>query len=438
MIVYTTVIIFGIGSWVDINGLWVELPAMITEGLPEGWRLPSYLSVIVQIANIGPLFVTLYNVFAPGKLNNKGVVYVILGIGSLSCLLLAFLWKTTAYVAGEERSIALLILQFFLALVDCTTSVVFLPFMTIFKADYMTAYFIGEGMSGMVPSLVALGQGSGSVSCVNVSSTNTTTNITTFNVYPKSNPPSFPVRDFLLFLFAMVFSSGIAFTLLNYCPYYREEYATYTEEDELSIHNKYRNYKMSEEHARKVSFSDQATIELSQSPLLKNGKKFQTVNMKKSFDSEKDKTGHSMSKTRYVYFLIMTAFLNALSNCVLPSIQTFSCLPYGISAYHLTAVLYNIANPVACFIVVFRSAASCGVITILSFLGSLVAGIILYTAVASPTPLLVGTKTGEALIVSLSSIGNNYYRIVKPESMSTYLTKKIYFYAIVIGFIEWS
>ena len=439
IIVYTTVIIFGIGSWVDINGLWVELPAMITEGLPEGWKLPSYLSVIVQIANIGPLFVTLYNVFAPGKLNNKGVVYVILGIGSLSCLLLAFLWKTTAHVAGEERSIALLILQFFLALVDCTTSVVFLPFMTIFKADYMTAYFIGEGMSGMVPSLVALGQGSGSVSCVNVSSTNATTNITTYNVYPKSNPPSFPVRDFLLFLFAMVSSSGVAFTLLNYCPYYREEYATDTEEDELSRDNKYHNYEMSGgEHAREVAFSDQATIDMSKSPLLKNGKTFHTVNIKKSFDSEKDKAGHSMSKTRYVYFLIMTAFLNALSNCVLPSIQTFSCLPYGISAYHLTAVLYNIANPVACFIVVFRSAASCGVITILSFLGSLVAGIILYTAVASPTPLLVGTKTGEALIVSHSSIGKNYYRIVKLESMNTYLTTKNYFYAIIIGFIEWS
>nr|XP_022324912.1 solute carrier family 52, riboflavin transporter, member 3-B-like [Crassostrea virginica] len=278
--------------------------------------------------------------------------------------------------------------------------------MTIFKADYMTAYFIGEGMSGMVPSLVALGQGSGSVSCVNVSSTNATTNITTYNVYPKSNPPSFPVRDFLLFLFAMVFSSGIAFTLLNYCPYYREEYATDSEEEDLSRDNKYRNYEMSGgEHAREVAFSDQATIDMSKSPLLKNGKTFHTVNIKKSFDSEKDKTGHSMSKTRYVYFLIMTAFLNALSNCVLPSIQTFSCLPYGISAYHLTAVLYNIANPVACFIVVFRSAASCGVITILSFLGSLVAGIILYTAVASPTPLLVGTKTGEALIVTVWVFG---------------------------------
>ena len=92
--------------------------------------------------------------------------------------------------------------------------------------------------------------------------------------------------------------------------------------------------------------------------------------LKKTFDSEKDKTDHSISKTRYVYFLIIAAFLNALTNCVLPSTQTFPCMPYGISAYHLTAVLYNIANPVSCFIILFRSAASCFVITILSFLGS--------------------------------------------------------------------
>ena len=124
------------------------------------------------------------------------------------------------------------------------------------------------------------------------------------------------------------------------------------------------------EYAGSVAGHVVLSIELSQSPVKNNGGKFHNVNIKKSFDSEKDTAGHSMSKTRYVYFLIMTAFLNALSNCVLLSIQTFSCMPYGISAYHLTAVLYNIANPVACFIILFRSAASCFVSTILSFLGS--------------------------------------------------------------------
>ena len=40
-------VLFGISSWISINGLWVELPMLVT--LPEGWFIPSYLSVIVQV-----------------------------------------------------------------------------------------------------------------------------------------------------------------------------------------------------------------------------------------------------------------------------------------------------------------------------------------------------------------------------------------------------
>ena len=41
-------VLFGISSWISINGLWVELPMLVT--LPEGWFIPSYLSVIVQVS----------------------------------------------------------------------------------------------------------------------------------------------------------------------------------------------------------------------------------------------------------------------------------------------------------------------------------------------------------------------------------------------------
>ena len=51
-------IAFGISSWISINGLWVELPLLV-EQLPESWTLASYLSIIVQFANLGPLTVGL-------------------------------------------------------------------------------------------------------------------------------------------------------------------------------------------------------------------------------------------------------------------------------------------------------------------------------------------------------------------------------------------
>uniref|UniRef100_A0A8C0DBQ7 Riboflavin transporter n=1 Tax=Balaenoptera musculus TaxID=9771 RepID=A0A8C0DBQ7_BALMU len=64
-LIHLLVCTFGMGSWVAINGLWVELPLLVTE-LPEGWYLPSYLTVIIQLANIGPLLVTLLHHFQPG------------------------------------------------------------------------------------------------------------------------------------------------------------------------------------------------------------------------------------------------------------------------------------------------------------------------------------------------------------------------------------
>ena len=55
-------VLFGISSWISINGLWVELPLLV-ERLPEAWTLASYLSVIVQLANIGPITIGLVRYF---------------------------------------------------------------------------------------------------------------------------------------------------------------------------------------------------------------------------------------------------------------------------------------------------------------------------------------------------------------------------------------
>lgn len=168
------VCVFGTGSWVAINGLWVELPLLVTE-LPEGWYLPSYLTVVIQLANIGPLVVTLLHRFQPGCLSEVPVIFLILCIGTAACILLAFLWNVTSWIQGGHHSVAFIILTFFLAMVDCTSSVTFLPFMSQLPAYYLTTFFIGEGLSGLLPALVALVQGSGITTCVNATETPGTT-----------------------------------------------------------------------------------------------------------------------------------------------------------------------------------------------------------------------------------------------------------------------
>ena len=151
--VYMFIMLFAISSWIDINGLWVEIPLLVNE-LPESWNLPSYIIVIIQLANIGPLIYTILVKLWPERIKEWPFVYVIIAIGALSCLALVFFWDSTSYINGQEHSTGLLSLTFFLSLVDCTSSVVYLPYMAIFKPQYMTAFYIGEGLSGLIPGLV--------------------------------------------------------------------------------------------------------------------------------------------------------------------------------------------------------------------------------------------------------------------------------------------
>ncbi len=75
-------------------------------------------------------------------------------------------------IGGQDHSTALFVLVFFLSLVDCTSSVLFLPFMGVFKELYLNSYLVGEGLSGFIPSIAALAQGvGGNPYCENVTQT---------------------------------------------------------------------------------------------------------------------------------------------------------------------------------------------------------------------------------------------------------------------------
>jgi len=222
-IVYLLVIVFAMASWIDINGVWVELPLLVPR-LPEGWGLPSYMAVLIQLANIGPLLVTLYNYFSPRHQSSGHcdvpISYLIIGVGIVSCLLMALFWDRTSALFGQQHSTALLFLCFFLAFVDCTSSVVFLPFMALFKPEYMTAFFIGEGFSGLVPSLAALVQGvGGNPSCVLVNKTHVNKTDNTSTVIPELEPvyppPRFGVEEFFFFLMVLMSLSFLALALLD-------------------------------------------------------------------------------------------------------------------------------------------------------------------------------------------------------------------------------
>lgn len=324
---------FGLGSWVAVNGMWVELP-LIVNILPEGWNLPSYLTVIIQLANIGPILVTLVHKLFPGWLRENLVIYSVLTIGVLACILLTLFWKKTTVFLGQPRSTAFFIITFFLSLVDCTSSVTFLPFMMQLPSKYITTYFIGEGLSGFLPGLVALAQGVGMVKCVDVSQpSGNVSNPSHVNITLEAEylPSNFSTEIFFSFLVVMMVISFGAFGLLNYVP------QTFTLSNENLV-------------------SEPETV-----VTVRGGLENQAA-YNSGEDSQEDTTGDQpkplIVKPYYSYYELafiycMVVWANCATNGLLPSVQTFSCMPYGNMIYHLSASLSALANPLACFIAMF-------------------------------------------------------------------------------------
>ncbi|NXY77786.1 S52A3 protein, partial [Glareola pratincola] len=374
---------FGMGSWVAINGLWVELPLLVTV-LPEQWDLPSYITIIIQMANVGPLFVTLMHHFRPGLLKEVAVIYVIVSIGVVACLLLAFLWNHTSHIAGRSHSTAFLVLTFFLALVDCTSSVTFLPFMMQLQPQYLTTFFIGEGLSGLIPSLITLGQGSGISSCfnisraVNITSGNETVESTIYQLETRYLPANFSTLVFFLLMTLMMLACLLSFFFLTRKP------------------------KVWELSQRQLFPSSIILSSFDQLPDEGAGSRLSggcpcPKDAKEPGDILPKKVSYPLAKLIFIYFLI--TWVSSLTNGVLPSVQSYSCLPYGNTAYHLAATLSSMANPLACIVAMVLPSRSLALLGILTMVGTGFGAYNMSIAVMSPCPLLQQSEWGDATIV---------------------------------------
>ncbi|NWX19242.1 S52A3 protein, partial [Aegotheles bennettii] len=375
--------IFGTGSWVAVNGLWVELPVLVTV-LPEQWDLPSYITIIIQMANVGPLFVTLMHRFRPGLLKEVAVIYMVVSVGVVASLLLAFFWNHTSSIAGRPHSTAFLVLTFFLALVDCTSSVTFLPFMMQLQPQYLTTFFIGEGLSGLIPALIALGQGSGISSCVNVTHVvnittgNETMETTIFQLETHYLPANFSTLFFFLLLTVMMLSCLLAFFFLTRQPKVWElsQQQLFPSSIVLSSFDQISN--------------EGAGLQLSENYHC-------SKDAKGPGDILPENVSYPLPKLIFIYLLI--TWVNALTNGVLPSVQSYSCLPYGNTAYHLAATLSSMANPLACVVAMVLPSRSLALLSTLTIAGMGFATYNMAIAVMSPCPLLQQSQWGSAIIV---------------------------------------
>lgn len=117
---------------------------------------PNLQTFAIQLANIAPLIYWFLNRKFPKYCNEVSATNLQLFIGLLGCITLILYWDRTFYIFGSRRSVVLIACAFMLSIVDCLSSVTFLPFIGNFRSVFLTPYLIGEGLSGFLPTILAI------------------------------------------------------------------------------------------------------------------------------------------------------------------------------------------------------------------------------------------------------------------------------------------
>mmetsp|Transcript_44007 Transcript_44007/g.61859 ORF Transcript_44007/g.61859 Transcript_44007/m.61859 type:complete len:450 (+) Transcript_44007:147-1496(+) len=145
--------VLGVPSWIDLNGIYLQLPILL-DVLPEGYSLPAYISISVQIANIFPV---IYVYLFSGK-NVKTV------LGSLFiCSLFVSIFATLFWDwVVNDHSVGLLLVSFFSGALGSMYMVTLFPFASRFTPLHISAVSVGISLSGLLPIIIAIPQQPGS------------------------------------------------------------------------------------------------------------------------------------------------------------------------------------------------------------------------------------------------------------------------------------
>lgn len=359
LIIHILVMLFGISAWIGVNGIFIQLPVLINVS-PEGWNLPAYVVLIVQAANIGPVAYTILQ-YLRFKLNEPMCILFLLSLGTLATGFLMFFYSKTTTIAGTKHSLVLFCLIFCNALVGCFSSVLFIPYLQDFNKIYLVSYFIGEGLSGVLPSVIALAQGIGGCS-----------NVTDFTVESPISGLKFSTRDYFALIFAILILSLVAFIMLQYSPF---------------VQTKKCVVKCQNVIADKVKFN-QLSVRDTRDPENRYSKsKFKATH------------GTEISKARKLSLFLLLGLLSFLCNGFFPSIQSYSCLPYGILVYKVSIILAQFANPIACFLALWFLTPGMRTIGYLSVICLMLGSYVTYLASVSPNPPLRSTELGQTLVI---------------------------------------
>jgi len=292
-----------------------------------------------------------------------------MAVGTASCLMLVWFWDTVNEFDGQKHSVVFLLLTTTLALVDCTSSVLYLPFVAHFEVDYVRPLLVGEGLSGFIPSIASLVQGVGGNPTCEEKWDTLANGTRVRKIVAVYSEPRYSVAAFFGFLTFLMLSSWVAYAAINY-----------------------------------FDFANDARVD-------ENRRKPATETT--DLNSVIDYTG--MSKTRFLFLLTTQSYICGLMNGVIASISTYSTLPYGNLTYHIATNFSVMSGPVAAFLVfsIHRKKKYQKPIIPLTIIGTITSIYIIYVAASSPHTPLQGTNIGSILIVGIWLIYHGSFSYVK-------------------------
>lgn len=375
-VIHLLVILFSVSTWIGVNGIFIELPLLVNIA-PESWNLPAYIVIVTQSANVGP---AIYTFLRKNKceLNESLCILCLLCLQVLAMGLLIFFYDEITIISGEKHSLILLISVFFNALVGCFSSILFMPYLRDFDDIYIISYFIGEGLSGVLPSIVALIQGVGErLEC------NTTEIISLNTSYVK-----FPGQYYFLFLTLVLVLSLVAFIILQYSSFVQNRKNTLRDP----------NYFTQRVHkVQLVDYKQHNELDVSSNVWYVDHTLPKKENKEANYSLSKE--ANNLYAFRKIYLYILIGICCFFSNGFLPSIQSYSCLPYGYLAYQLSITCAQFVNPLACFLTFWLKVSSIKIINCLSLICLIAGCYVICIALLSPTPPLQRSTIGIGLII---------------------------------------
>lgn len=388
-VTYILLTLVFLSSWTDINGIFAELPQIVLTQ-PEGWKLGVYLALITNFGNIAPFILVLIKCLASkDKLNPVPINYVVIIIGMISCFLLIFFWQNITIIRNQKYSLSLLVLAFFLSLLDCTSSVSFADYIQKYRKEFTSALFLGESLTSIIPSLLAIVQGNGQLYCIPSKNGTNKTEV----VYKVAR---FSVSIYFFCLFLLLTIALTSFVILQWTNI------------------------------------AQNTRQILQKISLKSIDK-ESPEITDTFIEQKIINSTKLTKTSYLLLSLACTYTSSILFGMLLSISTYVLMPYGHRIFYLGTILSPWMFTLIWIFGMIKPIISKRYLFILIFLGTVIFLFDLFVSFKSPCPPFVNTTKGNILILILwlsTYLFLGYPRLVIANYVRNYSSNGMFWYGV--------